>query len=56
VAIRKLQKIHAATHPGATLERKASAVTSDTGQDNDEQKADLLAALDVEAQEEEEEE
>ncbi len=55
VAIRKLQKIHAATHPGATLERKASAVTSDTGQDNDEQKADLLAALDTEAQEEEEE-
>ena len=57
VAIRKLQKIHAATHPGATLERKASAVISEeTGQDNDEQKADLLAALDVEAQEEEEEE
>ncbi len=56
VAIRKLQKIHAATHPGATLERKASAVTSEeTGQDNDEQKADLLAALDAEAQEEEEE-
>jgi len=55
VAIRKLQKIHAATHPGATLERKASAATSEeTGQDNDEQKADLLAELDVEAEEEEE--
>ena len=54
VAIRKLQKIHAATHPGATLERKASAATSDTGQDDDEQEAELLAALDVEAEEEEE--
>jgi integrase/recombinase XerD len=53
VAIRKLQKIHAATHPGATLERKASAATSDTGQD-DEQKAELLATLDEEAEEEEE--
>jgi integrase/recombinase XerD len=54
VAIRKLQQIHAATHPGATLERKASTVTNEkTGQD-DEQKADLLATLDVEAEEEEE--
>jgi integrase/recombinase XerD len=55
VAIRKLQKIHAATHPGATLERKAPAVTSEhTGQDNGEQKAELLAALDAEAEEESE--
>ena len=55
VAIRKLQKIHAATHPGATLERKASAATSEnTGPDDDEQKAELLAALDAEAEEEEE--
>ena len=53
VAIRKLQKIHAATHPGATLERKASAVTSEnTGPDDDEQKAELLAALSEEAEEE----
>ena len=29
VAIRKLQQIHAATHPGATLERKASVVTEE---------------------------
>ena len=54
VAIRKLQKIHAATHPGATLERKASAATSDTGQGSDEQKVELLAALDAEAEEESE--
>ena len=53
VAIRKLQKIHAATHPGATLERKASGVaTENTGPDDDEQKAELLAALDEEAEEE----
>jgi integrase/recombinase XerD len=54
VAIRKLQKIHAATHPGATLERKASAARNDTGQDSDEQKAKLQAALDAEAEEESE--
>lgn len=54
VAIRKLQKIHAATHPGATLERKASAATSDTAQNDDQQKAELLEALDVEAEEESE--
>jgi integrase/recombinase XerD len=57
VAIRKLQQIHAATHPGATLERKASAVTNnDTSQDDDEQrKAALLETLDAEADEEESE-
>jgi integrase/recombinase XerD len=55
VAIRKLQKIHAATHPGATLERKVSAVASeDTSQTNDERKTELLAALDAEAEEESE--
>jgi integrase/recombinase XerD len=54
VAIRKLQKIHAATHPGATLERKPSTVTSEnTGPDEVEEKAALLAALEAEAQEEE---
>jgi integrase/recombinase XerD len=53
VAIRKLQKIHAATHPGATLERKPSAVSAEnTGPDDDEEKAALLAALEAEAQEE----
>jgi integrase/recombinase XerD len=57
VVIRKLQQIHAATHPGATLERKASAVTNnDTSQDEDEQrKVALLESLDVEADEEESE-
>jgi hypothetical protein len=55
VAIRKLQKIHAATHPGATLERKPSDVSPEnTGPDDDEQKAELLAALETEAEEEEE--
>lgn len=55
VAIRKLQQIHAATHPGATLERKASVATEeDTGLDDEQRQADLLAALDAEAQEEEE--
>jgi integrase/recombinase XerD len=55
VAIRKLQRIHAATHPGATLERKTSAAASDTGPDDNERKAELLAALDVEAGEEQSE-
>lgn len=56
VAIRKLQQIHAATHPGATLERKAAAVTdNDTGQDDEQLKAALLETLDVEADEEESE-
>jgi len=55
VAIRKLQQIHAATHPGATLERKVPDAASDTGQDDDEQlKAALLETLDVEAEEESE--
>jgi len=54
VAIRKLQKIHATTHPGATLERKATAVTSEDTSQDDEQKADLLATLDAEVQEQQE--
>jgi len=53
VAIRKLQKIHAATHPGATLKRKPSSITSENGLDDDEEKAALLAALEAEAEEEE---
>jgi integrase/recombinase XerD len=56
VAIRKLQRIHAATHPGATLERKASVATEeDTGQDDEQLKTALLETLDVEADEEESE-
>ena len=55
VAIRKLQQIHAATHPGATLERKASTVTNEeTGQANEQLKIVLLETLDVEAEEESE--
>jgi integrase/recombinase XerD len=55
VAIRKLQQIHAATHPGATLERKASTVTNEeTGQDDEQLKIVLLETLDVEAEEESE--
>jgi integrase/recombinase XerD len=54
VAIRKLQQIHAATHPGAKLERKQSAVMNDhNGQGDDEQKAVLLAVLEAESDEEE---
>jgi integrase/recombinase XerD len=54
VAIRKLQQIHAATHPGAKLERKPSAATDDdNGQGDDAQKAALLAALEAESDEEE---
>jgi integrase/recombinase XerD len=54
VAIRKLQQIHAATHPGATLERKTSAATEEeTGQDDEQRQADLLATLDAEANEDE---
>ena len=57
VAIRKLQQIHAATHPGAKLEREPSVATNAcNGQGNDdEQKTALLAALDAEGDEEQEE-
>ena len=53
VAIRKLQRIHAATHPGATLERKATVAASETEMDEEERKAELLDALDAEGEEEE---
>jgi len=54
VAIRKLQLIHAATHPGAKLEHKRSAVTNDdNGQGDDAQKAALLATLEAEGEEDE---
>ena len=53
VAIRKLQQIHAATHPGAKLERKKSEATSDDNGHSDEEKAALLAALEAESDEEE---
>jgi hypothetical protein len=54
VAIRKLQLIHAATHPGAKLERKPSEATGDdNSQGDDEQRAALLATLEAESDEEE---
>ena len=48
VAIRKLQQIHAATHPGAKLGRKQSIVTNG----DDDKKAALLAVLEAEGGEE----
>jgi integrase/recombinase XerD len=50
VAIRKLQLIHAATHPGAKLERKPSAVTDDGSNHSDDEKAALLAVLEAEGE------
>jgi integrase/recombinase XerD len=50
VAIRKLQLIHAVTHPGAKLERKQSAVTDDGNSHSDDEKAALLAALEAESE------
>jgi len=41
------------THPGATLERKVSAIPSDIDPEEAERKAELLAALDAEGDEEE---
>jgi integrase/recombinase XerD len=53
VAIRKLQQIHAATHPGAGLERKQpTGANDDNGQGDDEQRAALLAALKAESDKE----
>jgi integrase/recombinase XerD len=53
VAIRKLQQIHAATHPGASLEKKITAATSDAHGEA-EQRAALLAALEADDEEENE--
>jgi integrase/recombinase XerD len=52
VAIRKLQQIHAATHPGAKLERKSSLTNDDNSQTDDAQRAALLAALEAEGEDE----
>jgi integrase/recombinase XerD len=57
VSIRQLKKIHSATHPGASLEKKtpasASVATPDNLREEESHRANLLAALDAEAQEEE---
>jgi integrase/recombinase XerD len=52
VAIRVLQQIHAATHPGAVIESKSPAAAKQNLQD-EQSKAALLLALDAEADEEE---
>ena len=52
VSIRQLQQIHAATHPGAMLE-KAQASTEHQAED-EQLRADLLASLEEESREEEE--
>ena len=49
VSIRKLKQIHTATHPGATLESTTPAATHEEEQ----QRADLLQALENEAAEDE---
>ena len=53
VAIRKLKKIHTATHPGAALEKKKPAGTNAATQDEEALRASLLATLETEADEEE---
>ncbi|OLE11980.1 MAG: hypothetical protein AUG89_08680 [Acidobacteria bacterium 13_1_20CM_4_56_7] len=55
VAIRKLQQIHTATHPGAALDKKKPAVGRAT-QEEEQRKAALLEALGSEADEEKESE
>jgi integrase/recombinase XerD len=52
VSIRQLKKIHTATHPGATLEKKKPASASAAPQDEESLRANLLATLDAEAEEE----
>jgi len=56
VSIRQLKKIHSATHPGAMLEKRKPASTPphDEVCEQESNKADLFAALDAKAQEEQE--
>lgn len=55
VSIRQLKKIHSATHPGATLEKKkpASVTTEEVLREEQSLRVNLLATLDAEAAEEE---
>jgi integrase/recombinase XerD len=54
VAIRKLKEIHDATHPGARLNAPDTADAQQTeGEEAPAETTELLAALDVEAAEEE---
>lgn len=54
VAIGALKAIHDATHPGATNRPHRRPTTSDTATPDTEGSAALLAALDAEADDEEE--
>jgi integrase/recombinase XerD len=53
VSIRNLKQIHTATHPGATLEKQPPAATGAGSGEEEQLKADLLAALENEAAEDE---
>ena len=52
-SIRNLKQIHTATHTGATLEKRQPAATDAEAHEEAQQKADLLAALEAESDEEE---
>ena len=58
VSIRQLKKIHSATHPGASLEKKKPARTNAATHadllEEESRRTNLEASLDAEAQEEEE--
>ena len=47
VSIRQLKQIHAATHPGATLEKKKPRALDMAGQEEEQRKAVLLEALEA---------
>ena len=53
VSIPQLKAIHTATHPGATLEKQPPAATGAGSGEEEQLKADLLAALENEAAEDE---
>jgi integrase/recombinase XerD len=52
VSIRALNQVHTATHPGATLDKEHAQITAEAT--DDEAKEELFAALDAEAEEDEE--
>jgi len=53
VSIRKLQQVHRATHPGATLERKApQTAREDEVRDPEAERVDLFSLLDAESEDE----
>jgi hypothetical protein len=54
LSIGRLKRIHEATHPGAMPEKKKPANTNAVTQDEESLRANLLATLDAEAEEESE--